>query len=200
MKLYYSPGTCSLASHIVLREAGFDFELEKVDLRSKQTESGKDFKSISDKGYVPFLVLDNQESLSEGVAIIQYLADQKPGTGLLPPAGSLERARVQEWLNYIATEVHKQHSPLFNPAEAVTADIYRAKIGKAFDYLSGKLNGKSFLVGDTVTVADIYLFVVLGWGGLVNINLADWPVLTEYRQKIAQRPKVQAALKAEALI
>lgn len=201
MKLYYTPGVCSLSPHIVLSEAGFDYELEKVDLKTKKTESGADYNTIAEKSSVPLLVLDNGEKLSEGVAIVQYLADLKPEANLAPKNGTFERVRLQEWLNYISTELHKSHGPLFNPAAGPqAAEFFTAKIKKAYDYVSEKLKGKQYLTGDQFTIADAYLFTVINWHNFVKIDLSPWPVLVEYQKRVAARPNVQKALKAEGLL
>jgi glutathione S-transferase len=200
MKLYYSPGACSLSPHIALREAGVAFEAEKVDLGSKQTEGGADYRAINPKGYVPALHLDDGQVLTEGPAIVQYIADLKPGSKLAPASGTHERYRLQEWLNFITAELHKSIGSLFNakmPKE--WQDQVKEAIGNRFDFLSKQLEGKAFLTGDGFTVADGYLFTVLGWTKYVGIDLAKWPVLQAYVGRVAQRPAVQAALKAEGL-
>ncbi len=200
MKLYYSPGACSLSPHIVLREAGQTFEAEKVDLGSKKTESGKDFTAINPKGYVPTLVLDDGSVLTEGPAIVQYIADKAPQTKLAPANGTLERYHTQEQLNFISTELHKSFAPLFNPKfPAEGKEMLKANIGKRFDALNTSLKGP-FLTGEQFTVSDAYLFTVLGWCGFVGIDLAKWPALKEYHSRVAARPHVQAALKAEGLL
>lgn len=199
MKLYYSPGACSLSPHIVLREAGHKFELEKVDLKSKKTEFGKDYNTINAKSAVPFLVLDTGEGLSEGPAIVQYLADLKPEAGLAPKSGTLERARLHEWLNYISTELHKTFSPLFNPISPETTTHAQAKLAAQFPFIAGQLKDKQYLLGDHFSVADAYLFTVLNWTNYVKIDLSPWPVLVEYQKRVAARPKVLETLKAEGL-
>lgn len=200
MKLYYSPGACSLSPHIVLREGGFDFSLERVNLRNRQTESGQDFTGINPKGYVPALILDNGELLTEGPAIVQYLADQVPEKGLLPPVGTLERARVQEWLTFIGTEVHKSFSPLFNPAATPEMqDAARAMLARRLPVAAEALTARPYLVGNGFTVADAYLFVALSWAPMVKVDLSAWPSLGEFSARIAARPSVQAALEAEGL-
>lgn len=201
MKLYYTPGTCSLSPHIVLNEAGYPFDLVKVDLKTKKTESGEDFNAVSAKSMVPVLVLDNGEVLTEGVAIVQYLADQKPESRLVPENGTVERAHLQEWLNFISTELHKTYSPLFRAAEVgeKARDYYLQKLKQAFDYVAGKLEGKAYLMGDRFTVADAYLFTTLRWHKGINLDLSAWPVLVEYMQRVAARPKVEATLIAEGL-
>jgi len=201
MKLYYKPGACSLSPQIVLCEAGYKYDSEKVDLKTRKTESGKDFLSITDKGAVPTLVLDNGEVLTEGAVIVQYLADQKPESNLAPKNGTLERVRLQEWLNYIATELHKSHSILFGPeAKSAAAQINIDKIKKSYDYVAGKLKDKKYLMGEQFTVADAYLFTILGWHKAANLDLATWPILAEYHKRVGERPKVQQAMQAEGLI
>jgi glutathione S-transferase len=201
MKLYYFTGACSLSPHIVLLEAGLPFSLVKVDAKTKKTESGADYLAINSKGAVPALQFDDGRVLTEGPAIVQYLADQKPESGLAPRAGTFERYQLMEILNYITSEVHKGFSPLFNPA--ISADWREAAVtnlGKKFDWLSGFLGSKTFLLGSTFTVADAYLFTVLNWTRPVKIDINKWPVLVAYQARIAQRPKVQEAMKAEGLI
>ncbi len=200
MKLFYSPSACSLSPHIVFREAGLDIALEKVDLRAHRTAGGQDFYVINPKGYVPALQLDDGSLLTEGPAIVQYLADLKPQSGLAPANGTLDRYRLQEWLNYISTEFHKSFSPLFNPttpAEARQAQM--TVISNRLDFLARALEGKSYLMGNTFTVADAYLFTVLSWTPFVKIDLASWPALKEYHSRIALRPAVQKALEAEGV-
>lgn len=200
MKLYYSPGACSLSPHIVLNEAGVAYTAEKVDLKTKKTESGADFTAVNSKGAVPALVLDDGHVLTEGAAIVQYIADQKPASGLAPRAGSMERYRLLEILNYIATEVHKGFSPLFNPkASADWKAAAVAALEAKFTWLSGFLGEKKFLLGDTFSVADAYLFTVLNWTGHVKMDLARWPKLAAYAARVAARPQVQATLKVEGL-
>jgi glutathione S-transferase len=201
MKLYYSPGACSLSPHIALMEAGLPFTTEKVDLRSKQTETGADFTKINSKGAVPALLLDDQQVLTEGAAIVQYIADRKPDSGLAPAAGTLERYRLIEILNYLASEVHKGFSPLFNPkASGDWKASAIAALGTKFDWLSGFIGTKPYLLGETFTVADAYLFTVLSWGPKVGVDLSHWPVLVAYQARVGHRPQVQAALKAEGLV
>ena len=198
MKLYYSPGACSLSPHIALREAGLAFDAETVDLSSKKTKSGADYRAINPKGAVPALQLDNGQVLTEGSAIVQYIADQKPATKLAPAAGSLERYRLQEWLNYIASEIHKGFSPLFNPkATDEWKQVIKDQLAAKFDYLSKQLQGKDYLMG-AFSVADGYLFTILGWTKHLNIDLAKWPVLAQYYERVAARPAVKATLEAEA--
>ena len=200
MKLYYSPGACSLSPHIALAEAGLAYNVEKVDLKTKKTESGADFFAINAAGYVPALVLDNGEVLTEGPAIVQYIADLAPTKKLAPPAGSFERVRLQEVLNFISTELHKSFSPLFNPAtpeESKTAA--RALIGRRLDVIEQKLAGRDYLLGE-FSVADGYLFTVLGWGRMVGVDVAARPLLAAYLARVMARPAVQQAMKEEGLI
>jgi glutathione S-transferase len=200
MKLYYSPGACSLSPHIVSREAGIDLELEQVDNREKKTKSGKDFWGINPKGQVPVLEIDGAQRLTEGPAIVQYLADQKPTSGLVPAAGTIDRYRVLEWLNFVASELHKTYGPMFRPT---TPEEYktmsRENLGKRFDWIDKQLAGKQYLVGDKFTVADAYLFTVLRWAPHVKIDLGRWPNIKAYVDRVTARPKVQEALKAEGL-
>ncbi|MGA2839473.1 MAG: glutathione transferase GstA [Steroidobacteraceae bacterium] len=201
MKLFYTPGACSLSPHIVLLEAGLPFTMEKVDLKTKKTEKGSDFTTINSKGAVPALQLDDGRVLTEGSAVVQYLADQKPDLGLAPRAGSFERYQLVELLNYIASELHKGFSPLFNPS--ISADwktAVLANLDKKFQWLTTYLGTKNYLMGDTFTVADAYLFTVLSWSSHVGIDLAKYHVLTAYLARVGHRPKVQEALKAEGLI
>jgi glutathione S-transferase len=201
MKLYYSPGACSLSPHIVLLEAALPFTLEKTDLKTKKTDQGVDYLTVNSKGAVPALQLDDGRVLTEGAAIVQYLADQKPESALAPRAGSFERYQLAELLNYIASEVHKGFSPLFNPG--ISADWKAAAVAnldKKLLWLTGYLGSKTYLLGDTFTVADAYLFTVLSWSAHVGVDLSKWHVLTAYLARVGHRPKVQEALKAEGLI
>lgn len=201
MKLYYSPASCAMSPHIVLNEAGLNCELERVDLKTKLTETGKDFNMINERGAVPFLVLDNGETLTEGSAIVQYLADQNPAAGLIPAAGTWERVRVQEWLNYISTEMHKAHIPLFKPEYPEAAkQIALTNIKTAYDYVSKKLGSQPYLLGDTFTVADAYLFTIINWHNFFNLDLSAWPLLLAYQKRVAARPGVQATMKKEGLL
>jgi glutathione S-transferase len=201
MKLYFSPGACSLSPHIVLRELGMDFELEQVDLATKQTKSGADFKAVNPKGYVPALKLDDGQVLTEGPAIVQYLADKKPEKKLVPAAGTMERYREQEWLNYITSELHKGIGSLFNKAmpDDFKKTLKETTIPTRLGVLAGKLDGNPYLMGDSFTVADAYLFTILSWTAPLGIDLGKWPTLTAYQERVAARPAVQAALKAEGL-
>jgi len=201
MKLYYAPGACSLSPHIALREAGLPFTLQKVDLAKKTVETGEDYNRVNAKGSVPTLVLDNGEKLTEGPAIVQYIADQKPAAGIAPAAGTMERYRLQEWLNYITSELHKPMGSMFNPAQtAEWKEAVKAALSKQLDWLVKQLDGKAHLMGDKFTVADGYLFTVLGWAKFVNFDLSKWPSLQQYVARIGSRPKVVEALKAEGLM
>jgi glutathione S-transferase len=201
MKLYYSPGACSLSPHIVLLEAGLPFTLEKTDLASKTTATGADYLKINSKGTVPALELDDGRVLTEGPAIVQYLADQKPDSGLAPRFGTFERYKLMETLNYITSDLHKSFAPLFAPTTSADAkNAALESIHKKFDWLSASLGDKKFVQGDTFTVADAYLFTVLAWTGHVGIDLKKWPVLAAYSARVRQRPKVHEALKAEGLL
>ena len=202
MKLYISPGACSLSPHIVLREAGLNFDLEQVDLQAKKLKKSEaDYLPINPKGQVPVLELDNGKRLTEGPAIVQYIADQKPGSGLAPAAGSFERYQLQEWLNFITSEIHTGFSPLFRPN---TPDEYKpiAKQGLAakFAILDKHFAGNKYLMGDQFTVADAYLFTVTNWNNFQKIDLGQWPNVKAYFERVAARPKVQEAMKAEGLI
>jgi glutathione S-transferase len=200
MKLYYVPGVCSLASHIALREAGLPFTLDKMDRDTRVTESGEHYLQLNPKGSVPALRLDNGEVLTEGAVILQYIADQAPQSGLAPALGSMERYRLMEWLNYIATEVHKQFSPLFNPKlPPEWRENQLNVLAKRFDALSERLGKQPYLMGERFTVADAYLFVVLRWSARLKIDLSAWPVLTAYLARVTARPAVAAALQAEGL-
>lgn len=200
MKLYFSPGACSFSPHLALREAGIDFDLVKVDLKSHTLAAdGSDFTAINPKGYVPVLELDDGTRLTEGPAIVQYVADLKPGSGLAPAAGTLQRYRLQEWLGFINSEIHKGFSPLFRPT---TPDEYksiaRQALAHRLDYLAAHLASNDFLLGAQFTVADGYLFTILGWCQWVAIDLSQWPALEAFQARVAGRPSVQAARAAEA--
>jgi glutathione S-transferase len=201
MKLYYSPGACSLSPHIALAEAGLAYTTEKVDLKTKKTETGADFFAINPTGYVPALVLDNGETLTEGPAIVQYIADLAPAKKLAPPAGSFERVRLQEVLNFISTELHKSFSPLFNPtAPEEWKTFTRGLIGRRLDVVEQKLAGRDYLMGN-FSVADGYLFTVLGWGRLVAVDVKEnRPLVAAYLGRVMARPGVQQAMKEEGLI
>jgi glutathione S-transferase len=200
MKLYYAPGACSLSPHIVTKELGLPVTLQKVSTKDKTMEGGGDFWQVNPKGYVPTLELDNGERLTEGPAIVQYLADQKPDAGLAPKNGTMERYRLQEWLNFLTSEVHKQFSPLFRPN---TPDDYKTiakeNLAKRFDWLDKQLAGKEYLMGSKFSVADAYAFTLLTWTKPTQIGLDKWPNLKAYVERVRARPKVKEALKAEGL-
>jgi glutathione S-transferase len=201
MKLYYSPGACSLSPHIVARELGLPVELKKVNNKDKTFDGGGDFRKVNGKGYVPALELDNGQVLTEGPAIVQYLADQKPEAGLAPKAGSFERYKLQEWLNFITSELHKAFSPLFRPNTPEDyKPVAKENIGNRLQWLDQQLAGKDYLMGKTFTVADAYLFVVVGWSKHVGIDTSKYPNLSAYLARVGARPKVQEALKAEGLV
>jgi len=201
MKLYYSPGVCSLSAHIVLREAGIDAELIKVDIHEHVLDDGTDYHAINPRGYVPILVLDNGELLSEGPAVVQYLADLRPTSGLAPAAGTMARYRLQEWLGFINSELHKGFAPLFDPTSpdsVKTATV--AKLTKRIGWVAQQLDTKPYALGDQFSVADAYLFTILNWCRGAGIALNDWPVLAAYQKRVAARPAVRDAMRAEGLI
>lgn len=201
MKLYYSPGACSLSPHIVLHEAGLPFEAVMASTKTHQLPDGSDYYAINPLGYVPFLVLDDGRTLKEGQVIAQYIADQVPQSGLVPPAGSWERYKVQEWLSFIGTELHKGFSPLFNPATpADYKPMVKERLTQRLTWLDGELAGKDYLTGSTFTIADAYLFTVSGWAGFVGVDLSALSNLLAFRAKVGARPAVQAALRAEGLL
>jgi glutathione S-transferase len=197
MKLYYAPGACSLSPHIVAREAGIAIQLEKVDLKAKKTESGEDFNRVNPKGYVPALRLDDGSVLTEGPAIVQYLADQNSAHGLAPAAGSKERYRLAEWLAFLNSEVHKTWSGLWKPN--VERAPIEEKLDQRLDYVNAELKSRPYLMGERFTVADAYLFTLLNWGQWTKVDLARWPALQQFVERVKARPKVQEALKAEGL-
>jgi glutathione S-transferase len=201
MKLYYSPGACSLSPHIVASEAGLAIDLEKVNLAEHKTESGQDYMAVNPKGYVPALRLEDGSVLTEGPAIVQYLADQKPASGLAPALGTIDRYRLQEWLNFIATELHKSFSPLFNKASSDDVkNTAKTSINKRLGYLNDRLASRQYLMGGTFTVADAYAFTIVNWTNFVGIDLKPYPNVGAYMGRIAARPKVQETLKAEGLV
>ena len=198
MKLYYSQGACSLSPHIVARELGLDIQLEKVNTKSHTYDGGSDYYSVNPKGYVPALEISPGEVLTEGPAIVQYLADRKPGSGVVPAAGTLERYRQQEMLGYINSEIHKTYSPLFNPAiPPEVADERRAYLKKRYKLLDEKLAGKQYLFGDRFTAADAYLFTVTNWAPHVKLDLSEFTHLAAFQKRVAERPAVQQAMKEE---
>ncbi|HEX8532957.1 MAG TPA: glutathione transferase GstA [Allosphingosinicella sp.] len=199
MKLYYTPGACSMAPHIALRETGADVDLVKVDLAAKKTEDGRDYRAINSKGAVPALELADGSVLTENAAILQYIADELGGD--LIPLSGLRRYRVLEWLNYIATELHKGFGPLWNPASSdEVKEGTRSLLGTKFDWLQQQLGDGPYLMGEDFTIADAYAFVILNWTRIHQIDLSRWPGLTAFVGRVAQRPSAQAALRAEGLI
>jgi glutathione S-transferase len=199
MKLYYSPGACSLAAHIALREAGVKFDLEKVDLKTRTLAGGGDYRDVAPKGQVPLLELDDGQRLSENAAVLQHIADHAPGCGLAPAAGTMERYRLMEWLNFIAAEVHKSFTPLFDgrmPQEA--REIFVARLNGRFAFIDRSLEGRDYLLGG-FTVADAYLFAVSNWAGGKGVDLSSLAQLTAWRDRVRARPAVQTALQAEGL-
>ena len=201
MKLYYSPGACSLSAHIALHEAGLACTPMLVSTKSHQLQDGTDFYSINPLGYVPVLELDNGERLREGPAIVQYIADQVPDKQLAPANGTLARYRLQEWLNFIGTELHKGFSPLFNPATPEEyKPVVRERLLLRLQWVDSQLAGKQYLMGDQFTVADGYLFTVTNWTQPTNLDISGLANLAAYRERVGARPAVQAAMKAEGLL
>lgn len=198
MRLYFAPGACSQAPHIALRETGADVELVKVDLAAKRTEDGRDYRTINSKGAVPALELADGSVLTENAAILQYIADEQGGD--LIPLSGIRRYRLLEWLNYIATELHKGFGPLWNPGSPDDLkEVTRTALAAKLDYLEQQLGEGPYLTGEAFTIADAYLFVILGWTGMHQIDLSRWPGLSAFVSRVAQRPTVQAALRAEGL-
>jgi glutathione S-transferase len=201
MKLYYSPGACSLSPHIVLLEAGLPYDLVKVDLRAKKLENGDDYLKVNPKGQVPALALDSGELVTEGPVIVQMLADKAPAKNLAPPRDSAERYKLQEWLNYITTELHKSLGPLFSPVLSDDAKaFFKDRATGKFKYLDSQLAGRDYLMGKQFTVPDAYLFVMLSWAELMKFDLSGLSNLMAYKARIAARPKVQEALTKEGLL
>ncbi|HNW62193.1 glutathione transferase GstA [Piscinibacter sp.] len=201
MKLYYSPGACSLSPHIVLRESGLAFEPVLASTKTHKLQDGTDYYGINPKGYVPLLELDGGERLSEGPVIVQYIADQVPDKKLAPPAGTMARYRLQEWLNFITSELHKGFSPLFNPAVPEDArPVFRKKLVERFTWVDGQLAGKAYLMGDEFSVADAYLFTVASWAPHVGVDITGLANLSAFSARMFARPAVQAAMKAEGLL
>jgi glutathione S-transferase len=201
MKLYYFASACSQASNIALREAGLKFELVKVDRHTRKAADGLDLNTVNPKGYVPALTLDSGETLTENVAVLQYIGDRNPALRLAPAAGTMERYRLIEWLAFINSEIHKAFSPLFRPdAPEDTKQYVLGNLAKRLDYLQGALGSKPFLMGEQFTVADCYLFTVLSWAPFVKLDLGKWPELKRYVERIQARPHVMEALKSEGLI
>ncbi len=200
MKLYYAPGACSLASHIVANEAGIDIDLVKVDLASKKTENGDEFLEINPNGSVPTLVPNAAEPVTEASVVVQYLADQKPEAGLMPRSGDPARYRVQQWLAFISTELHKTFSPFFKPATPdETKAANRALLSKRPGYVNAKLADGPYFMGSNFTAADAYLWTTLGWAKVVNFDLSAFPNIQRFRAAVASRPAVQRALQEEGL-
>jgi len=201
MKLYYSPGACSLSPHIVLRELGLPYEPVLASTKTHKLVDGTDYYTINPKGYVPLLELDDGQRLSEGPAIVQYLADQKPASGLVAAPGSMARYRQMEWLNFVSSELHKSYSPLFNAAMPEEGKaVFRERLRGRYKYLNQQLEGKSYLMGDSFSVPDAYLFTVTNWAPRVGVDLSDQPNVQAFMARVAARPAVQAAMKAEGLI
>jgi glutathione S-transferase len=201
VKLYYGPGSCSLASHIVLEELGLKYEAESVGLKDKKTASGADYTSINPKGYVPCLKLATGELLTENTALLGYLGELNPDSGLIPPAGTMENFRVREWLGFISSEVHKVVSPLFRPTTPeATIAAQRELLGRRLAFVEKAIAGKQFLTGDKFTVADSYLFVILSWFGRVNVDFAPYPNLKAFHDRVKQRPAVVRAMTQEGLL
>jgi glutathione S-transferase len=201
MKLYYSPGACSLSPHIALLEAGLPYELVKVDLRAKKLENGDDYLKINPKGQVPALGLDNGEMVTEGPVIVQMIADRATAKGLAPAPGSAERYKLLEWLNFITSELHKNFSPLFQPAFSdEVKGFFKDRLMGKFKYVDGQLAGRDYLMGKEFTVADGYLFTMLAWADRMQFDLSGLPNLVAYKARIAARPKVQEALTKEGLL
>jgi glutathione S-transferase len=201
MKLYYSPGACSLSPHIVLRESGLAFEPVLANLKTHQLKDSTDYYTINPKGYVPLLELDDGSRLSEGPAIVQYIADQVPGKNLVPAAGTMARYRVQEWLNFISTEVHKGFSPLFNPATPEDyKPLVKERLMSRLTWIDSQLAGKNYLMGEQFTVADAYLFTVTNWTKFVGVDISALSNLGAFMARMGERPAVQEALRAEGLL
>ncbi|MBV8307889.1 MAG: glutathione transferase GstA [Gammaproteobacteria bacterium] len=200
MKLYYFSGACSLASNISLREAGLEFELVRLDRRTRKTADGLDFHEVNPKGYVPALRLDSGEVLTENVAVLQYIADRNPAAKLAPPAGTMERYHLIEWLGFISSEIHKNFSPLFREdAHEEVKQYARRNLTGRLDYLNRAMGEGPYLMGETFTVADAYLYTVLGWARFVKVDLAQWLQLQRYVERVGGRPHVVEALKSEHL-
>ena len=200
MNLYFATGACSLSPHIVLHELGLPFKAIRIDGKTHKTETGADYYTIAPKGQVPALQLADGQLLTEGAVIVQYLADQKPESKLAPAAGTMERYRLQEWLNFVATELHKGFSPLFNPKfTGELRDAAVERIHKRFDHVEATLAKQPFLMGNAFSVADAYLFTILSWTKRVNLDLAKWPALIAFVARMRERASVQAAMKAEGL-
>lgn len=200
MKLYFMPGACSLAPHIVANEAGIELDLVKVDGKTKKTETDQDFLATNPHGYVPTLELDDGQTLTEAQVVVQYLADQKPDSGLMPPTGDLARYRVKQWLAFISSELHKSFSPFFKPnTPEETKTINREHLRKRLAHVDERLAGKTFLTGEAFTAADAYLWTILNWTKFANIDLAPYANIQKYMAAVAARPAVVKSLQAEGL-
>ncbi len=199
MKLYYATGTCSLAPHIALREAGLPFTLVRYDMKARTLEGHAGLEEVNEKGYVPVLVLDDGTRLTEVAAVLQYIADQAPKSGLAPASGTMARYQLQEWLHFLGMEVHKIYWPLFHDGAEIEMTKAREKLGRSFAYVSKKLGDRAFLFGDSFTVVDAFLVTLLNWAKAGGIDLAQWPNLATYRTRMRERPGVMAALEAEGL-
>ena len=201
MKLYYSPGACSLSPHIALEESGLKYEAIAAPTKTHKLPDGSDYYAVNPLGYVPFLVLDDGRTLREGPAIVQYIADQVPAKKLAPANGTFERSKLQEMLNFVGTELHKNFSPLFNPTTpAEYKPIVIAKLHDRLKFMDGELAGKQYVMGDAFSVADAYFFTVTNWGQHVGVDVSGYPNIVAVRARIAARPAVVAAMKAEGLI
>lgn len=201
MKLYYTPGACSMAAHIVLAESGLPYSTTRVNLKDKTTEAGEDYTKINPKGYVPCVRLDDGALIGENTALLAYLGEQQPGAGLMPPAGTMANYRVREWLGFVSSEIHKNCSPFFRPdTPEATLQSQRELLRKRLAYLDGELAGKSYLTGPAFTSADAYLFVVLNWFGKVGIDLAEYPNVKAFHARVAARAAVQQVMKDEGLL
>lgn len=198
MKLYYTPGTCSLSPHIILRETGTPFQLVKTDIRAKTVDGGEDYRTVNPNGYVPALALDDGTLITEGPAIVQHIADQAGATNLAPANGTLARTKLQSWLNFVSTEVHKGFAPMFNPQMPEEAKaLFRDKLRQRFAFLDKHFASNDYLMGNTFTLPDAYLYVVLRWGKPMQVDPAEYPNLKKFFDRIEARPAVQEALKAE---
>ena len=201
MKLYYSPGACSLASHIALEEAKLPYQTVRVDLATKKTADGGDYLAVNEKGYVPTLVLDDGGVLTENAVVLQYIADQNPGTDLAPEHGTFDRYRLLEWLNFLSTEIHKAFGPLWNPKTLdEVKDTARRNLGKRFAYVEKRLASTPYLMGDTFGIADAYLFAMLNWCHRLGVDLTPFPALRKFQATIATRPAVVRAMRDEGLL
>ena len=201
MKLFYSPGACSLSPHIVLRETGLPFELIQANLKNKTLADGSDFKAVNPKGYVPALVLNDGTLITEGPAIVQYLADQVPEKKLAPPNGTIQRVRLQEWLNFISTELHKSFSPLFGwPINDEAKGLFKQRLMLRLAVVDEHLAKNDYLLGEAFSVADAYLFVVTNWPPMVGVDISGFKHLAAFRERVGARPSVMAALEAEGLL